>query len=158
MNIITLEFPLLSSSLPSGDAAKGGNSTVTLTADMLPQHTHSATATDSGHGHTFTGSSHTHGYYTTKITKRAQSDNIDSGQDTANIMSGYLQGGGADRMTGKNPKSGDGVIQSASTSGKVDSGKANVSVTVGNMSSGGKSSPVNIEPKFYILAYIMKVS
>lgn len=146
------------STLPSGDTAKGGNSTVTLTPDMLPQHSHSATATDSGHGHTFTGSSHTHGYYTTKITKRAQSDNIDSGQDTANIMSGYLQGGGADSMTGRNPKGGDGVIQSTSTSGTVNSGKANISVTVGNMSSGGKASAINIEPEFYILAYIMKVS
>ena len=135
----------------------GGNSTVTLTADMLPQHTHLATATDSGHGHTFTGDSHTHGYYTTKITKRAQSDNIDSGQDTANIMKGYLQGGGADTMGGRTSNSGDGVIQSASTSGKVNSGKANVSVTVGNMSSGGKASPISIEPLYYSLAFIIKV-
>ena len=135
----------------------GGNSTVTLTADMLPQHTHLATATDSGHGHTFTGDSHTHGYYTTKITKRAQSDNINSGQDTANIMKGYLQGGGADTMGGRTSNSGDGVIQSASTSGKVNSGKANVSVTVGNMSSGGKASPISIEPLYYSLAFIIKV-
>jgi microcystin-dependent protein len=148
------------STLPSGETAKGGNSTVTLTPDMLPQHSHSATATDSGHGHTFTGSSHTHDMYYTNRHKRAQETNIDSGTEVMNTSMNTMQGGEYDEpnMTGRSTKAGSKFMSSTSTSGTVGSGKANISVTVGNMSSGGKASAINIEPEFYILAYIMKVS
>lgn len=72
-------------------------------------------------------------------------------------MKGYLQGGGADSMGGRISNSGDGVIQSASTSGTVNSGYADISFTVEGMISGGKSEPIKIESLYYALAFIIKV-
>ena len=122
------------------------NASVTLTANQIPAHTHTATVTDPGHSHTMNDPGHTHSY-------------IAGGSAT-----GIVQGGSTQAVNISSPVSG-------STSGTSTTGLSlnsnTTSITVSNANTGGGQghthtntatcSSVPTLPPYYALCFIYKL-